>query len=214
MNALENKSLVSNKSIIPRYLGKQDYLPIWQAMREFTDQRGPETPDEIWLLEHPPVYTLGQNGKEEHILHITEIPIIHVDRGGQVTYHGPGQLVGYVLIDLKRRNMGVRHLVTALEQAVIALLADFSIKAQSRCDAPGVYVDQAKICSLGLRVRRGCSFHGLALNVNMDLLPFSHINPCGFTNLAITQMKDFGVDITPEQVAPLLVEKLIHIIMS
>lgn len=214
MNTVEKDKSQQTKLIIPRYLGMQDYLPIWNAMREFTDQRTTDTNDEIWLLEHPPVYTLGQNGKEEHILHATDIPIIHVDRGGQVTYHGPGQLVGYVLIDLKKRNMGVRQLVSALEQSVIALLSDFNIKANSRCDAPGVYVENAKICSLGLRVRRGCSFHGLALNVNMDLAPFSHINPCGFSNLPITQMKDFGIDMTPTQIGPLLVEKLIKRLSS
>lgn len=210
MNICEKNKSQQSHLIVPRYLGMQEYLPIWNAMREFTDQRTPETHDEIWLLEHPPVYTLGQNGKEEHILHATDIPIIHVDRGGQVTYHGPGQLVGYVLIDLKRRNIGVRQLVSALEQSVISLLSDFNVTAHAKCDAPGVYVENAKICSLGLRVRRGCSFHGLALNVNMDLLPFSHINPCGFSNLPITQMRDFGIDITPMQIAPLLVEKLLQ----
>lgn len=197
-----------NNTIIPRYLGTQDYSHAWNAMRAFTDNRDADTPDEIWFLEHPPVYTLGQNGKQEHILNATDIPIIHADRGGQVTYHGPGQLVGYVLIDLKRRTIGVRQLVTALEQSVIALLADFDIPARSRCDAPGVYVNDSKICSLGLRVRRGCSFHGLALNINMDLAPFLHINPCGYSNLKMVQMRDFGIDTTPAKIAPLLMVKL------
>lgn len=187
-----NRQTKSN-IIIPRYLGMQDYLPIWNAMREFTDNRDSTTPDEIWFLEHPPIYTLGQNGKQEHILNAHDIPVIHVDRGGQVTYHGPGQLVGYPLIDLKRRNLGVRQLVNIIEQSVIALLANFNITAKSRCDAPGVYVDDAKICSLGLRVRRACSFHGLALNVDMDLTPFLHINPCGFSNLKMIQMSDFNI---------------------
>lgn len=194
--------------IQPRYLGMQDYLTIWNKMREFTDNRNETTPDEIWFLEHSPVYTLGQNGKTEHILNAQNIQVIHTDRGGQVTYHGPGQLIGYPLIDLKRRNLGVRQLVSIIEQSVIALLATFNITAKSRCDAPGVYVDDAKICSLGLRVRRGCSLHGLALNVNMDLSPFLNINPCGFTNLKMSQMSDFNISTTPNEIAPVLMEKL------
>lgn len=194
--------------IIIRNLAMQDYATIWQAMREFTDQRNDQTADEIWLLEHNPVFTLGQNGKTEHILNAGNIPVIHVDRGGQVTYHGPGQLVAYVLIDLRRQQLSVRNLVSGLEKAVIQFLADYQIAAQARCDAPGVYIDQAKICSLGLRVRRGCSFHGLAFNIAMDLSPFSRINPCGFTNLAMTQLADFGVNTTPTEIAPILARHL------
>lgn len=175
-----------------RPLKYSDYLPIWQAMREFTDQRTATTPDEIWLVEHPPVYTLGQNGKQEHILNPGDIPVIPVDRGGQVTYHGPGQLMVYTLIDLRRRNMGVRDLVCSLEKAVIHMLGDYKILANAKREAPGVYVNEAKICSLGLRVRRGCSYHGLALNVNMDLAPFAGINPCGYRNLTMTQISALG----------------------
>jgi lipoyl(octanoyl) transferase len=197
-----------NKTITSHYLALQDYQIIWQKMREFTDQRNADTADEIWLLEHPPVYTQGQNGKPEHILNAGDIPVIQVDRGGQVTYHGPGQLIAYPLIDLRRRELGVRNLVSALERSVIQLLYDYGITARARPDAPGVYVENAKICSLGLRIRRGCSFHGLALNVAMDLEPFSRINPCGYRDLAITQLKDFGINTTPEKIAPALVKYL------
>lgn len=163
-------------------------------MQEFTAQRGPDTPDELWLLQHPPVFTLGLAGKREHILQITDIPIIPIDRGGQVTYHGPGQVVAYVLLDLKRRSYGVRELVLRLEQSVIDLLNDYGVTAQRRAKAPGVYVEQRKIAALGLRIKRGCSYHGLALNVDMDLKPFQYINPCGYEGLEVTQMRDLGVD--------------------
>jgi lipoyl(octanoyl) transferase len=176
-----------------RQPGRVDYEKAWRAMQQFTDQRDQQTPDELWLLEHPPVFTQGQAGKDEHLLATGDIPVIPVDRGGQVTYHGPGQLVGYLMIDLKRRKMGVRELVTAIEQAIVALLAAYNIAASPRSDAPGVYLNTpgqpgAKIAQLGLRVRRGCSFHGLSLNVDMDMEPFQRINPCGHVGLEVTNM--------------------------
>jgi lipoyl(octanoyl) transferase len=183
----------------------------WQAMREFTDKRDAETPDELWIVEHLPVYTLGQAGKLEHILNPGNIPVVQTDRGGQVTYHGPGQLVIYILTDVRRKKIGVRQLVSHIENSVINLLKEYEITAHSRCDAPGVYVDEAKICSIGLRIRRGCSYHGLALNVNMDLSPFLGINPCGYQNLRMTQIKDFGIETTPQEVAPRLIKYLDNI---
>ncbi|MFT3741583.1 MAG: lipoyl(octanoyl) transferase LipB [Gammaproteobacteria bacterium] len=168
-----------------------DYADTWRAMQSFTEQRQVDTPDEVWLLQHPPVFTQGLAGKPEHVLNPGSIPIIQTDRGGQVTYHGPGQLVAYTLFDLKRLKIGIRQLVRNLEQVVINLLDHYHISAASRCDAPGVYVKEAKICSLGLRVRKGCSYHGIALNVDMDLAPFSRINPCGWQNLAMTQIRDW-----------------------
>ena len=173
-----------------RQLGLQDYRPVWQSMTDFTNQRTPETPDELWLVEHPPVFTQGQAGKPEHLLLPGDIPVIQTDRGGQVTYHGPGQLVAYPLLDLRRLKLGVRDLVSAIEQTIVATLAVYGIEAYPKPDAPGVYVAGDKIASLGLRVRRGCSFHGLALNVDMDLEPFQRINPCGYEGLAMTQMRD------------------------
>ncbi|QBL08609.1 lipoyl(octanoyl) transferase LipB [Rheinheimera sp. D18] len=178
--------------LVVRELGVQDYTTVWQAMQQFTDQRNATTLDQLWLLEHYPVFTQGQAGKEEHLLFPGDIPVVKVDRGGQVTYHGPGQLVVYVLLDLKRRNLGVRQLVTMLEQVLIQLLLPYGIRAYAKADAPGVYVDEAKIASLGLRVRKGCTFHGLALNVNMDLTPFSRINPCGYAGMQMVQSKDLG----------------------
>ena len=177
------------ETVIIRKLIRQDYAKTWQAMRKFTDKRVAETPDEIWLVEHPPVYTLGQAGKQEHILNPGVIPIIKTDRGGQVTYHGPGQLLVYFMLDVRRRHLGVRELVDKLENSVIDLLAEYSLTAQARREAPGVYVNGAKICSIGLRIRRGCSYHGLALNVAMDLTPFAGINPCGYAGLAVTQLQ-------------------------
>jgi lipoyl(octanoyl) transferase len=171
-----------------RELGLQPYQQVWQDMRQFTDQRCDATPDELWLLQHPPVYTLGKNGRPEHILDPRHIPVIQSDRGGQVTYHGPGQIVVYTLLDLNRLRIGVRELVTRIENSIIELLDDYAISAHARKDAPGVYVDGRKIAALGLRVRKGRSFHGLALNVDMDLEPFSRINPCGFPNLQVTQL--------------------------
>nr|WP_268820144.1 lipoyl(octanoyl) transferase LipB [Paraglaciecola sp. G1-23] len=169
--------------LIIRQLGLQAYLPIWQKMQDFTNHRTADTPDEIWLVEHEPVFTQGQAGKAEHVLMPGDIPVVQVDRGGQVTYHGPGQQMMYVLLNLKRHKLGVRTLVTALEQSIVSMLADYDIDAYPKADAPGVYVEQKKICSIGLRIRKGCSFHGLALNVNMDLKPFQRINPCGYAGL-------------------------------
>jgi lipoyl(octanoyl) transferase len=171
-------------------LGVQDYQTSWQAMTDFTNQRTPETVDQLWLVQHPPVFTQGQAGKAEHLLFPGDIPVVQTDRGGQVTYHGPGQLVAYPLLDLRRLKIGVRELVTAIEQTIVATLAHYGIDSAAKPDAPGVYVNGDKIASLGLRVRRGCSFHGLALNVAMDLAPFGRINPCGYQGLAMTQMQD------------------------
>ncbi|MEW8221002.1 MAG: lipoyl(octanoyl) transferase LipB [Candidatus Thiodiazotropha taylori] len=175
-------------------LGLQPYGDSWRAMQAFTDKRTPSTPDQLWLLQHPAVFTLGQAGKPEHILKPGEIPIVNSDRGGQVTYHGPGQLIAYTMIDLRRARLGVRGLVTQLESAVIGLLANYAIQANASKDAPGVYIDGAKVASLGLRVRKGCSYHGLSLNIDMDLEPFSRINPCGYPGLAVTQLTEHGVD--------------------
>jgi len=169
-------------------LGLQDYKSVWQAMSAYTDQRDDSFPDQLWLVQHPPVFTQGQAGKAEHVLMPGDIPVVQVDRGGQVTYHGPGQIVAYPLINLRRLGIGVRDLVTALEQAIVATLADFKVEAYPKADAPGVYVNEAKVASLGLRVRRGCSFHGLSLNVAMDLQPFDRINPCGYAGLQMSQL--------------------------
>lgn len=181
---------MNKNTLYYKELGLVDYLPTWQAMQNLTENRDETTPDQIWLLEHYPVFTQGQNGKPEHILAPGDIPVVQVDRGGQITYHGPGQIVAYLLIDLRRRKLGIRTLVTAIEQSVIDVLAEYGIKAAARPDAPGVYVGNSKIASLGLRVKRGCSYHGLAFNVDMDLEPFSRINPCGLTNIKMTQVKD------------------------
>lgn len=194
VNTLAAQPIVSN--IFVRHLGLQDYNTVWHDMQTFTQQRGPDTPDDIWLLEHHPVYTLGLNGKREHIIDAKDIPVVQCDRGGQVTYHGPGQLVAYLLLDLKRRNLGVKQLVNKMEQAVIDLLAESGILGERRENAPGIYVNGAKIAALGLRVRRGCCYHGLSLNIDMDLEPFSRINPCGFPRLATTQIHDLQPDIT------------------
>ena len=173
-----------------RELGLQAYEPVWHAMQDFTNQRTADTADELWLVQHPPVFTQGQAGKAEHLLLPGDIPVVQVDRGGQVTYHGPGQLVAYPLVDVRRLGLGVRELVSRIEQSLIDLLASYGVSAEARADAPGVYVNGAKIASLGLRIRRGCSFHGLALNVDMDLQPFQRINPCGYAGLAMTQLTD------------------------
>jgi len=175
-----------------RWLGQQDYATCWQRMQDFTNQRNETTEDEIWLLEHHPVFTQGQNGKPENVLNPGDIPVIKTDRGGQVTYHGPGQLMAYILVDLKRKKFHVREFVTRLEQSVIDLLAAFHIPAAAKVTAPGVYVEEKKICSIGLRIRRGCSYHGIALNVALDLAPFSRINPCGYAELKMTQLSTLG----------------------
>ena len=176
-----------------RELGLQDYQPVWQAMARFTDQRSVDTPDELWLLQHRPVFTQGQAGKEEHLLAPGDIPVVQVDRGGQVTYHGPGQLVAYPLLDIDRRNLGVRDLVCQLEGMIIDLLADYGLKGERKTGAPGVYVAGAKVAALGLRVRQGRTFHGLALNVDMDLEPYSRINPCGYAGQPVVDLARLGV---------------------
>lgn len=178
------------RALVLRQLGLQDYTPIFHAMREFTTHRQPETPDELWVLSHPPVFTQGQAGKPEHLLAPGDIPVVQIDRGGQVTYHGPGQLVVYLLIDVRRAGIGVRDLVSLIEQSIIETLSALGIAAGTRDAAPGVYVADAKIAALGLRIRHGCSYHGLSLNVDMDLQPFARINPCGYQGMAVTQIKD------------------------
>jgi lipoyl(octanoyl) transferase len=180
--------------LVVRELGRQVYEPVWRAMQEFTNTRTESTPDEIWFCDHDSVFTLGLNTKPEHLLAPGDIPVIQIDRGGQVTYHGPGQLMIYPLIDLRRAGLGVRDLVTALEQSVVDLAADYGVEAASRCDAPGVYIDGVKLASVGLRIRRGSSFHGMALNVDVDLEPFSRINPCGFKDLQLTDLARLGAD--------------------
>lgn len=176
--------------LIVRNLGLVEYQPTLEAMRKLTAERDADTPDEIWLLQHPAVFTQGQAGKAEHLLAPGDIPVIKVERGGQVTYHGPGQLVGYLMLDLRRLGLGVRELVSAMERSLVDLLASYGVEAAPKPDAPGVYVDGAKIASLGLRVRRGCSFHGLALNVDMDMQPFQRINPCGYSGLQMVQLSE------------------------
>lgn len=192
-----------------RHLGEVDYQKTWQAMQDFTNVRAKDTADELWFLQHPPVYTLGKNGKPEHVLNAQSIPVVNSDRGGQVTYHGPGQIVVYTMLDLSRLKIGVRELVTHMEQSIIDLLADNGVESNARRDAPGVYVNNAKIAALGLRVRKGCSFHGLALNVDMDLEPFNRINPCGYEGLEVTQLKNFVNDVDIENVIGDLQQKLL-----
>ncbi|MGB5490274.1 MAG: lipoyl(octanoyl) transferase LipB [Woeseiaceae bacterium] len=194
----------ANTTIVSRYLGRQDYVPLWHAMQEFTDARDDKTADEIWFTEHPPVFTMGLNAAQEHLLAPGDIPVVQIDRGGQVTFHGPGQLMIYPLLDIRRIGMGVRTLVTALEQSVVDLAAEYAIAAASRADAPGVYVAGDKLASIGLRIRRGCSFHGMALNIDIDLEPFSRINPCGYAELQMTDLNRLGGDKVLEKVWPKL----------
>ena len=191
----------NNLMVTIRNLGLQDYESTWQDMQRFTQNRDAETADEIWITEHSPVYTLGLNGKREHLLATGDIPVINSDRGGQVTYHGPGQLVIYTLIDIKRLDLGVRSLVTALEQAMIFALAQYGIIAVAKCDAPGVYVNGKKIGSIGLRIKKNCSYHGLSINNQMDLTPFDHINTCGYSGLEVTQLSDLGVTVSNAELA-------------
>ncbi len=188
-------------ALIIRHLGQADYESTWQRMQQFTATRNDSTTDELWWLEHPSVFTVGLNGKPEHLLNTGDIPVVNIDRGGQVTYHGPGQLVGYTLFDIARRKLGVHDLVKIIEQSVIDLLADHGISSMARRDAPGVYVDNAKIAALGLRVKRGRVYHGLALNLDMDLEPFTRINPCGYEGMAVTQLKDLGISLPVNTVA-------------
>ena len=191
-----------------RELGVREYEPVWRRMQAFTEDRGQETPDECWLVQHPAVFTLGLNGKAEHLLDPHEIPVIAVDRGGQVTYHGPGQLVMYLLLDLNRLGIGVRELVRKIEAAIIDLLASHGVPAQGREDALGVYIEDRKIAALGLRIKRGRSYHGLSLNVDMDLEPFQYINPCGYPGMAVTQLKDLGIDVDMTLLQQQLVQHL------
>ncbi|GAL14913.1 octanoate-[acyl-carrier-protein]-protein-N-octan oyltransferase [Vibrio astriarenae] len=200
------------KKLIVRHLGRQDYQPVWQAMHDFTDTRDENTIDEVWLVEHNPVFTQGQAGKDEHLLNTGDIPVVQSDRGGQVTYHGPGQLVAYVLINLRRKNIGVRDLVTHIENTVINTLKHFDVESAARPDAPGVYVENRKICSLGLRIRRGCSFHGLALNINMDLAPFLRINPCGYAGMEMVQLSDLTPITQLEQAQSPLIKELVALL--
>ena len=193
-----------------KYLGRSDYQQTWQQMKAFTNGRSDDSADQIWITEHDPVFTQGLNGKPEHLLNTGDIPVIQIDRGGQVTYHGPGQLVVYCLLNISRLGFGVRALVTHIENAVIDFLDGYGIDAAARVDAPGVYVDDAKIAALGLRIRKGCCYHGLSLNLEMDLSPFSRINPCGFENLAVTQLSDFNVHISIEQAGRELTDYLIR----
>ncbi|RCX06455.1 MULTISPECIES: lipoyl(octanoyl) transferase LipB [Kosakonia] len=203
---------MSQDTILIRNLGLQPYDPISLAMHEFTDTRDETTPDEIWLVEHHPVFTQGQAGKAEHVLAPGDIPVIQSDRGGQVTYHGPGQQVMYVLINLKRRKVGVRELVTLLENTVINTLATLGINAQARADAPGVYVQGKKICSLGLRIRKGCSFHGLALNIDMDLAPFMRINPCGYAGMEMTQVSQLVENSDMDKLRTILIQQFLALL--
>ncbi|EKY4196605.1 lipoyl(octanoyl) transferase LipB [Vibrio harveyi] len=198
--------------LVVKRLGRQDYEPVWKAMHEFTDQRTDDTPDEVWLVEHNPVFTQGQAGKAEHLINTGDIPVVQSDRGGQVTYHGPGQLVAYFLINLRRKKLGVRDLVTHIENLVINTLKAYNINSAARPDAPGVYVGGKKICSLGLRIRKGCSFHGLALNVNMDLGPFLRINPCGYEGMEMVQVSQVGGPEDIEAVEKQLIQELVTLL--
>ncbi|WP_050934966.1 lipoyl(octanoyl) transferase LipB [Vibrio harveyi] len=198
--------------LVVKRLGRQDYEPVWKAMHEFTDQRTDDTPDEVWLVEHNPVFTQGQAGKAEHLINTGDIPVVQSDRGGQGTYHGPGQLVAYFLINLRRKKLGVRDLVTHIENLVINTLKAYNIDSAARPDAPGVYVGGKKICSLGLRIRKGGSFHGLALNVNMDLGPFLRINPCGYEGMEMVQVSQVGGPEDIEAVEKQLIQELVTLL--
>lgn len=195
-----------------RALGRADYESTWRAMQAFTERRTAETRDEIWIVEHSPVFTIGLNGTPDHLLRRSAIPVVHVDRGGQITYHGPGQLVIYLLLDLRRRSYGVRELVRRMERAVIALLAEEGVAAEGRVDAPGVYVGAAKIAALGLRVKNGCCYHGLALNIDVDLAPFADINPCGHAGMAVTRTRDLGLDLTVQAAGGRLSQHLLDLL--
>lgn len=200
---------MTQNTVIVRQLGLRSYEPIWQKMQDFTDTRDDNSPDEIWFVEHEPVFTQGQAGKAEHVLAPGDIPVIQVDRGGQVTYHGPGQQMMYVLFNLRRLKIGVRELVTWLEECIVDMLQEYDINAYAKPDAPGVYVDDSKIASLGLRVRRGCSFHGLALNVNMDMSPFMRINPCGYAGMNMVQTSELNGPSQLDEVAQGLVKHML-----
>jgi lipoyl(octanoyl) transferase len=214
METLQSASRdAATRAPLVKRLGTVDYETTWRAMQSFTAQRGAETADEIWLLQHPPVYTLGVAGRDAHLPRGDgDIPLMRIDRGGQITYHGPGQVVAYVLLDMKRRGLAVRALVRLLEKSVINLLAQYGVAAVGRSDAPGVYVGESKIAALGLRIRRGCSYHGVALNVDMDLSPFHAIDPCGYPGLAVTQLRDLGIADDVETVARELESHLLRVL--
>jgi lipoyl(octanoyl) transferase len=195
-----------------RFLGMADYASTWQAMKQFTAQRTHATRDEIWILQHPPTYTQGQAGKPEHLLNARQIPVVQIDRGGQITYHGPGQIVAYLLLDLRRWKINVRQLVRLMEQSVVNILADYNIDASGRVDAPGVYVGDAKIAALGLKIKQSCCYHGLSFNIDMDLTPYDFINPCGYTGLRVTQLKDFGVSTPLAKVEQLIAQQLLTLL--
>ena len=195
-------------TLLVKHLGRVEYEPTWRAMQQFTESREQGSTSEAWIVEHPPVFTQGQAGKPEHLLAVSEIPVVQSDRGGQVTYHGPGQVVIYLLLNLRDTGMGIRGLVTAIEDSIIAMLADHNIDAESRRDAPGVYVDEAKIAALGLRVKRGFTYHGLSFNLDMDLSPFQQINPCGYQGLAVTQGVELGLSLSFDQAAKAILEQL------
>jgi lipoyl(octanoyl) transferase len=201
-----------NSSPTLQFMGLVDYEATWHAMKEFTAQRTPDTQDEIWLLQHPATFTQGQAGKPEHLINENGIPVIKIDRGGQITYHGPGQIVAYLLLDLRRLKINVRELVRLMEQAVVDLLAEYNITAHGRVEAPGVYVGDAKIAALGLKIRNGCCYHGLSLNVDMDLTPFSYINPCGFQGLRVTQFRDLSIHNSISTIEKQLAEKLLMLL--
>ena len=198
----------SSQTLIIRNLGQRDYVPVWREMQAFSATRSQDTADELWVVEHPPVFTLGLNGKVEHLLNPADIPVIKVDRGGQVTYHGPGQLVVYTLLDIQRRHLGVKELVRHIEQAIIMLLAEYGIEAEGREDAPGVYVAGAKIAALGLRIKKGRTYHGLALNISMDLNPYTQNNPCGYAGMSVTQTRDLGIHASLPELRDRLLEHL------
>jgi lipoyl(octanoyl) transferase len=208
-DVISNQPLTANRQPLLRWLGRAEYEPTWRAMQSFTDTRTTATPDEIWFLEHPPVFTLGMNAAPEHVLMPGDIPVVQIDRGGQVTYHGPGQLVVYPLLDVRRASLGVRQLVMSLENAIIDLLASWNITGAARRDAPGVYVDGRKVASIGLRIRRGSSYHGLAFNVAMDLEPFQRINPCGYRGLEVIDLRSLGVNASVQEVADALSPRLL-----
>ena len=213
----ENQAALSHPSPLSltpslRFLGLVEYQPTWQAMKQFTVQRDAATRDEIWLLQHPPVYTQGLAGKPEHLLRASNIPVVKIDRGGQITYHGPGQIVAYLLLDMRRWKLNVRQLVRLMEQAVIDLLAQYGVTAKGREDAPGVYVNDAKIASLGLKIKNGCCYHGLAFNVDMNLTPFANINPCGYAGLRVTQARDAGASAPLAELEQRLAQNLIALL--
>lgn len=214
MNIAQADSIINNSKLEIKQVGMVNYLVAWQAMKDFTDTRTTDTRDEIWIVQHPPVYTLGIAGKPEHLLHQNGIAVIKTDRGGQITYHGPGQLVAYLLLDMRRLKLGVRELVRRMENAVIDLLKDYHIDANGREDAPGVYVANAKIAALGLKIKHGFCYHGVALNIDMDLTPFSAINPCGYPGLKVTQIRDLGITDELGTISNKFAEKLTTNILS